>query len=491
MNKHYKSADKVSTIIIDSIVLLLIVIASIKYGFPEGLKITIPVIIAGALITGFYFVNINSQIKGLFYALLISFIALKDFFTPEMGFNATYGILLSIAVVSMYFSKRLVIIHGIIINAMLITVYLLNPQSLLGGQTRITLFMLIMINLNAIIACLYFVNKWGSNLVSVSQEKAKEALSLVDELNKTLDKVENGSKVLNDSINVFKENIDSNLSTIENVNITIQEISKGVQYQAESTGIINGNMNEIASEMEETRKASDEVLENSNSMMQNVAVGTKKVQQMGNQMKTINEAVGTSLTIVNQLQNKTNDIISFLDAINNIAEQTNLLALNATIEAARAGEQGKGFAVVADEVRKLAEGSSEIVKDINDIIMELSRQSEEAVETVKQGDTALEAGNDILDDVLTYFNDFTGGFQKTNQLVAKETKMIEKVSSNIISIQEEIESVANISQQQAASTEEVAATMENLNNDVASMDSTINRINSLSSELEQISKKKE
>ncbi|WP_425447241.1 methyl-accepting chemotaxis protein [Dethiothermospora halolimnae] len=491
MGQHLKNADKVSTIIIDSIVILLISIAIFKFGFIPGLKITIPIIIVAALVTGFYFININSKIKAIFYALLISLIALKDFFDPEMGFNGSYGILLSIAVISMYFSKRLIVIHGIILNALLITVYLITPQTLLGGQTRITLFLLVMINLNAIIACLFFVNKWGSNLINTSQQKANEALNLVNVLNKTLGKTKDGAKILNDSINMFTENMDSNLITIENVNTTVQEMSKGVQHQAESINIINSNMNEIGYDMDETQKASNNVLKNSNSMIEKVSGGIDKVQQMENQMKAINEAVGTSLTIVNQLQNKTDDIIGFLNAINDIAEQTNLLALNAAIEAARAGEQGKGFAVVADEVRKLAEGSSMIVKDINNIIKELSRQTKTAVDTVHKGDTALKSGNDILEDVLTYFNDFSEGFAQTNESISKETKMIKKVSSNIISVQEQIENVASISEQQAASTEEVAATMDNLNRDVSSMGDTISKINSLSNDLEEISKYQE
>ncbi|SCY36792.1 methyl-accepting chemotaxis protein [Alkaliphilus peptidifermentans] len=488
MNNHLKNADKVSTFIVNSIVLLVTSLAVMKYGFIGGLKLSIPIIIVAGLITGLYFVNIDSKKKGVIYALLIAIIGFKDFLTPGMSFNGTYAIILSITVISMYFSKRLIIFHSIILNIILISVYFLNPQGLFSGEARFTLLMLLMVNANAIFVCLYFINKWSSGLIDLSEEKAKEAISLVDVLNNTLGKVKSGAKILNESINVFSENMDSNLTTIENVNATIQEMTEGVQHQAESINIINNNMTDIAYEMKETQRVSEDVLENSNNMIQKVTGGTQKVQQMGTQMKTINEAVGTSLTIVNQLQNKTNDIISFLDSINQIAEQTNLLALNAAIEAARAGEQGKGFAIVADEVRKLAEGSSKIVKDINSIIMEISHQTEEAVKTVNQGDTALKAGNDILAEVLSYFDDFTEGFQKTNNSVTAEIRMIEKVSSNIISIQEQIESVASISEQQAAATEEVSATMESLSHDVSSISSSIGKINSLSHDLEEISR---
>jgi len=488
MNNHLKNADKVSTIIIDSIVLIISILAFSKHGFEAGLKLAIPLLIVAVLTTGFYFVNINSRIKAIIYALLIAMISLKDFLTPGMGFNATYVLLLSIAVISMYFSEKLVLLHGIILNILIVLVYFLSPQELLSGNTRITLLILLFVNANAIFVCLFFITKWSSKLVDVSEEKAKEALNIVDVLNITLSKIKNGSTILNENINIFSKNMDSNLDTIGTVNITIQEMTHGVQQQADSINIINSNMNDIAIEMKETKIISDDVLANSNDMIEKVAGGTKKVQQMGDQMGTINEAVGTSLTIVNELQGKIADIVGFLDAINEIADQTNLLALNASIEAARAGEQGRGFAVVADEVGKLAEGSAKIVNDINHIITELSQQTKEAVTTVNQGDTALKSGNDILAEVLSYFSDFTEGFQKTNQSLVRETKMIEKVSSNIISIQEQIENAASISEQQAAATEEVSATMENLSQDISSMDGAISQINSLSHDLGELSK---
>ncbi|HHX60143.1 MAG TPA: hypothetical protein GX707_05315 [Epulopiscium sp.] len=488
MNNHLKNADKVSTTIIDIIVLLVSILAFTKHGFVGGLKLALPLIIVGVLTTGFYFVKLNSRIKGVIYALLITIISIKDFLTPGMGFNATYALLLSMAIIAMYFREKLVLSHGIILNILLIVIYFISPQELLSGNTRFSLFLLLVVNANATFACLFFITKWSSNLVDISEQKAKEALSFVDVLNNTLSKVKNGTKVLNESISVFSKNMDSNLNTIENVNITIQEMSKGVQHQADSISIINSNMNDISFEMKETKIISDHVLENSHGMIEKVAGGTLKVKQMETQMETINEAVGTSITIVNELQEKITDIVGFLDSISDIANQTNLLALNAAIEAARAGEQGRGFAVVADEVGKLAVDSSKIVSDINNIIMALATQTNEAITTVNQGDAALKSGNDILTQVLSYFDDFTEGFQQTNESLAAESKMMVKVSSNIVSIQHQIENAASISEQQAAATEEVSATMENLSSDVASMDSAISRINSLTHDLEELSK---
>lgn len=487
MNKQLKNADKVSTIIINVIVLLISILALTKHGFSAGFKLALPLIIVAILTTGFYFVKIPSQTKAIVYAILIASVSLKDFLTPGMGFNATYALILSMAIVAMYFREKLVITHGIILNILIVAVYFVNPQELLSGNTRISLLILAMVNANAIFLCLFYITKWSSRLIDVSEEKARVAMGIVDILNITLSKVKTGSQILSENIDGFSDTMNSNLTTIDNVNITIQEMTQGVQHQADSIGIINSNMNDISFEMAQTKTISNTLLEDSNDMIEKVSGGTQKVKQMGSQMETVNEAVGMSLTTVNELQEKITTIIGFLDSINEIADQTNLLALNASIEAARAGEQGRGFAVVADEVGKLAEGSSKIVKDINKIIVDISAQTKEAVTTVNQGDAALKTGNDILAEVLSYFNDFTDGFTKTNQSLRAEGKMIERVSTNIVSIQQQIESVASISEQQAAATEQISATMDNLSQDVSSMDDAVSRINTLGQDLEALS----
>ena len=273
MNEHQKKADKVSTIIIDMMVISVSLLAFSRFGFLEGLKAAIPIILIGLIMTGFYFVNINSKVKALVYALLITAVALKDFFNPTMSISGTYTMILSVVIVAMYFNDRLVLLHGLILNIVAFSIYFIDARILLGGQTRSTLFMLVIVSLNGIIACLYFLNKWGLGLISISKEREREALSLVEILNRTLGRIKEGAKLLNESINVFTENINSNLSTIENVNITIQEMAKGVQHQAESISIINGNMSDIALEIQETRKLSNDVLDNSNNMMQKVVGG--------------------------------------------------------------------------------------------------------------------------------------------------------------------------------------------------------------------------
>ena len=116
-----------------------------------------------------------------------------------------------------------------------------------------------------------------------------------------------------------------------------------------------------------------------------VAAGAMAVDETAGGMKRIKVAVEATAVRVTQLGAKGEQIGAIVETIDDIAEQTNLLALNAAIEAARAGEQGKGFAVVADEVRKLAERSSRATKEIAALIAEVQQDTDEAVAAMDAG----------------------------------------------------------------------------------------------------------
>ena len=128
-------------------------------------------------------------------------------------------------------------------------------------------------------------------------------------------------------------------------------------------------------------------------MLDQVDTGYDRVNMINNQINIITHAIGASVTTVTDLIANMEKINSLLEGISQISNQTNLLALNAAIESARAGEQGKGFAVVAGEVRKLAEQTDKITKDITAITAKIFEMSNEALVTVKQGDSAALEGN--------------------------------------------------------------------------------------------------
>lgn len=487
MNKRSlsKKADFVSIAVVWIAVSVMIIVSLIGDGLTQLTGTIIPAIIIGVLVTVLYFLNFSSKIKAMIYSIIILGSATQGFLL-DGGTGTHYIVFTSVALISMYFAKELVISYGILVNIVLVMVYIVSPQAVVGINGKWTVFLNEIVLINCAIACLFFLTKWGNELVNEAKGKEAEAGQLLEKLKITMNKVETSICVLDKNIKSVNQSTDANQIASDNINTSMQQMAQGIQQQAENINSINYKISDTVNDVKITQSISNSLFEDSHLMVDKVGSGIKKIEQLNNQIKAIKQTVNTSLSTAFLLQQKVDNIEKFLDSINQIAEQTNLLALNAAIEAARAGEQGKGFAVVAEEVRKLAEGSAKTVKEINTIIKDISLQTKTTVEIASNGNKAVEVGESLIGDVASYFSEFSEIFSKTNQSLANEANMIAKISINFMQIQEQIENVASISEQHAASTQEVVSTLEAENSNMSAIGLSIKEIGALSGELSSI-----
>ena len=187
--------------------------------------------------------------------------------------------------------------------------------------------------------------------------------------------------------------------------------------------------------------------------------------------------------LVKQLNEKTTSIGAILDSISAISEQTNLLALNAAIEAARAGEAGRGFAVVAEEIRKLAEQTSKSTDQIGGIISDITEESNQTVNIMKdvkvanlEQSEAIGGVNNSFEDISTATKTITTKIQEINGSIDAMTED----SNEIVSV---IANISAVSQQTAASSEEVTASMEQTASTLTEIEKTSEHLISLAHEL--------
>lgn len=269
----------------------------------------------------------------------------------------------------------------------------------------------------------------------------------------------------------------------------IQEIAAGAEGQLKDTKSATEVIELMADKIQEIAKSSLKVSKSSNEMELAAENGNTMISGAITKMNSINSRVEESNGIINSLGEKSQNIGQIIDAITEIAAQTDLLALNAAIESARAGEQGKGFAVVAEEVRKLAEKSSLSANEISTLIKSMQEDAFESVEQmnkvmgeVKEGvDAVTEAGKafeKILDatksvvsqigDVSVISKQISESSEEATDSLLKISRIAEKASVNT-------QNVAAASEEQLASMEEVVSSTEDLNSKAVELQKIIDK----------------
>jgi methyl-accepting chemotaxis protein len=222
---------------------------------------------------------------------------------------------------------------------------------------------------------------------------------------------------------------------------TAEEISKG-------TDTLTSRASQTAAAVEEMNATVGQVAQNSGKAA-SLAQDTVKTAQEGGSvvsstisgMQQLSDAVSNSATIISDLGKSSDQIGEIVRTIEDIADQTNLLALNAAIEAARAGEQGRGFAVVADEVRKLAERTTKATKEIGDMIRQIQHDTRGAVDSMQQGTQKVTAGVDLVN--------------KTGEALSQIVRMVSESADMI-------RQIAVASEQQSVATQQIASDIENV-----------------------------
>lgn len=241
---------------------------------------------------------------------------------------------------------------------------------------------------------------------------------------------------------------------------TIEGIAEGATEQAEEVETAAQNVKEMERSLVQNNEYVLSVKRITEEIQRQKDQGIKVMDELSGLMEQSSRLVGVMGEAVQSNQTSADKIDNASSMIQNIADQTNLLALNAAIEAARAGEAGSGFAVVAEEIRKLAEQSTTFTGEIKGIIEELKEKSNTAVEAMKEIDQAMEVEKKSKQQTEGQFSKIANSVEEAGQLVenlTKSSKIIEANKDQLVTI---MQNLAAISEENAASTEEASASVE-------------------------------
>ncbi|WP_232824040.1 methyl-accepting chemotaxis protein [Paraliobacillus zengyii] len=276
--------------------------------------------------------------------------------------------------------------------------------------------------------------------LSISANEMKEKLrTMLNSVSEAAQAITSNSHELSLSTNEVK-------AASEQIAVTMQEIASGSDTQATHASNLSISMREFTEKIEQANEKSIHIKDASNAVRNLSGEGSSLMLQSVKQMENVDSIVNQAVVKVQGLDVKSKEVTKLVSVIKDIAEQTNLLALNAAIEAARAGEAGKGFAVVADEVRKLAEQVSGSVISITEIVNMIQTETSDVTNTLENGYQEVKQGSEQV--------------KKTGQTFEQINQALVDMSNQITIVNDNLLQVTNTSKEMNSATEEIAAVAE-------------------------------
>ncbi|OIJ08217.1 hypothetical protein BKP35_17965 [Anaerobacillus arseniciselenatis] len=327
----------------------------------------------------------------------------------------------------------------------------------------------------------------------VTKDETKEIGIAFNQMAESFRKMVTHNKEISEQLAASSEEVTASIDQTTEAIQQMTEIIDGVANGAQSQVV---GANESAQASDEMAQAIQKIAESSNVVSELSTITTDKaekgrtsVDNSVHQFNNIKEFVLNVSTVIQELNQHSKEIGHISTLINGVAEQTNLLALNAAIEAARAGEHGKGFAVVADEVRKLAEETKTSTDKITHIVHQVQDSTNTAVKMMDEGTTKVESGTKIVESLGIDFQDIVFAINKMSEQVHEVSALSEQMSANSEEVAASVNELSQIAEDNsgnlqtvAASTEEQLATMQEINSSATELSKTAEALN------EQISK---
>jgi methyl-accepting chemotaxis protein len=284
--------------------------------------------------------------------------------------------------------------------------------------------------------------------ISKTKDISTNLSSSSEESTSALTQIRSNIEGMSDKTAILDKEINRSKNTAQDVNKFISEVVDMISNQASAMSESSASIEEMSASIQNIAKVSEDKLNTANELEEKANLGEKEMQK--------------TMDIINRVADSANVIVEMMDVINNIAGQTDLLAMNASIEAAHAGESGRGFAVVADEIRNLAESTTENSKNISESLKKIIRDIKSSEESTNKTSSFFHSIVDGIKEVANGVSEM----RNTNQELASGSNQVLKSLSSLVSV-----------------TDQVKTSSEEMSDKVKGIEASITNINSISTDV--------
>jgi len=318
---------------------------------------------------------------------------------------------------------------------------------------------------------------------------AKDVKQMQENLKDVITKVLTASENLTSQSEELTQSATEVKTGSEQIASTMEEVASGAESQANNASELSSNASTFTAKVQEANANGEVIHQSSSEVLEMTGDGSKLMEQSVEQMKAIDQIVQDSVQKVQGLDAQSKEVSKLVTVIKDIAEQTNLLALNAAIEAARAGEQGKGFAVVADEVRKLAEQVANSVSEITGIVGNIQNETSSVVESLQEGYSEVEKGTTQIKNTGETFNKIDNAVNEMVESIQSVTTNLSTMAKTSEGMNASIDEIASVSEESAASVEETSAASQQASSSMEEVTSSSEELSKLAEELNGLVRK--
>ncbi|HHY13823.1 MAG TPA: hypothetical protein GX526_04190 [Thermoanaerobacterales bacterium] len=333
-----------------------------------------------------------------------------------------------------------------------------------------------------------------SSIFEVSKSVKEEFSYIIQPLEEIIEgvfrligRMQRASEELNYFTDNFSKNTNEANMAAQQIAASIDEIASGAGEQAAAAQETSANVNSLAQTAEEVASETEKGYEIINDIGKRTVETRGVIERLIEHLKDFADDSMDSVARMKDLTDKTNEITNFVGIVTGIAEQTNLLALNAAIEAARAGEHGRGFAVVADEVRKLAEESAGAAKEIRELAESIQQEAHETVGQIEKSQEQSNVNIERGEASKIAFDEIASGVQGMNDAIENIRNLTRKQVDHVHAVLETAEKMAAVSQQTAAGAQQVSAASQQQTKSLESINENAIDMNRMSHELYETS----